>query len=326
MQGRRQLRLAVDAVQGGRNFGTKLWNAARFAEMNGCHGQGASAETPEASQTVNRWIIGETARTAAAVDKALSAYRFNEAASALYDHIWKVFCDWYVEFAKPLLQGDDAEAKAETQRTMAWALDQCVILLHPIMPFLTEALWGELATRNTPLIHAAWPVLTPADAADPAADAEINWVIRLIDGIRSARAELNVPPRAQIDMVLTVHAPEVADRLRRNAPLIERLAGLSGSAVADEAPSGSITLALDDCAVNLQVAGVIDIAAERARLEKSLGKVRKDAVGLEKKLGNENFLAKAPDEIVEEQRERLAAARSEAAKLEGALARLASLG
>ncbi|HET7409485.1 MAG TPA: valine--tRNA ligase, partial [Paracoccaceae bacterium] len=203
VQGRRQLRLAVDAVQAGRNFGTKLWNAARFAEMNGCYGHAPALRQPEASHTVNRWIIGETARTAEAVDRALSAYRFNEAAGALYDHIWKVFCDWYMELAKPLLQGEDQAAKTETQRTMAWALDQCLVLLHPIMPFLTEALWGQLDQRDRLLIHAPWPQLDPAEVADPAADAEIRWVIRLIDGIRSVRAELNVPPKAPIAMVLT---------------------------------------------------------------------------------------------------------------------------
>ncbi len=276
-------------------------------------------------QTVNRWIVGETARTAQAVDRALSAYRFNEAAGRLYDHIWKVFCDWYVEFAKPLLQGEDQAARAETQRTMAWALDQCLVLLHPIMPFITEALWSQLASRDRMLVHAAWPQLDPSQVADPEADSEVDWVIRLIEGIRSVRSELNVPPKAQIAMVITGHSPAVGHRLLRNAALIQRLAGLSECGVADEAPAGSVTLALEDCAINLALAGVIDIAAERARLEKTLGKIQNDAKGLEKKLGNENFLAKAPEEVVDEQRDRLAAARSEAARLESALARLARL-
>jgi valyl-tRNA synthetase len=326
VQGRRQLRLAVDQVQVGRNFGTKLWNAARFAEMNGAYEDHRDAPQPlEPRHTVNRWIIGETVRTAAAVDRALSALKFNEAAGALYDHVWKVFCDWYVEFAKPLLQGEDAAARAETRATMAWALDRCLVLLHPIMPFLTEALWGQLADREKLLVHAAWPELDAGALVDPQADVEIGWVIRLIEGVRSVRAELNVPPRAQIPMVLTGHSPAIGERLLRNAALIQRLATLSECAVADEAPSGSVTLALEDCAVSLELAGVIDIGAERARLEKSLGKARKDADGLERKLGNENFLAKAPKEVVEEQRERLSAARSEAAKLESALTRLAAL-
>src|SRR5690625_3836103 len=325
VQGRRDLRLSVDAVQGGRNFGTKLWNAARFAQMNGCYeGGGSSATPPEARQTVNRWIIGETARTVAAVDKALGAYRFNDAASALYDHIWKVFCDWYVEFAKPLLQGEDKGAKAETQKVMAWALDHCLILLHPIMPFLTEALWGDLSARDRMLIHAPWPEIGP-DAADRAADAEMGWVIHLIEGIRSIRAELNVPPKARIAMVLTGASGEAEARLSRNLPLIQRLGGLSEAKIAAEAPSGSVTLALEDSTANLQLADVINIEAERGRLSKALAKIRKEANGMERKLANEKFLAKAPEQVIEEQRERLAASQAEAAKIEAAIERLAEL-
>jgi valyl-tRNA synthetase len=209
---------------------------------------------------------------------------------------------------------------------MAWALDRCLVLMHPIMPFITEALWGGLAPRDRPLVHAAWPELEAAALVDAQADAEIGWVIRLIEGVRSVRAELNVPPRAQIPMVLTGHSPATGERLLRNSALIQRLASVSECAVADEAPPGSVTLALEDCAVNLELAGVIDIGAERARLEKTLGRVRKDADGLAAKLGNRNFLAKAPEEVVEEQRERLAAAHSEALRLETALTRLAALG
>src|SRR5690625_796553 len=325
VQGRRDLRLSVDAVQGGRNFGTKLWNAARFAQMNGCYEEGAGQTVPpEARQTVNRWIIGETARTVAAVDKALGAYRFNDAASALYDHIWKVFCDWYVEFAKPLLQGEDKGAKAETQKVMAWALDHCLILLHPIMPFLTEALWDDLSARDRMLIHAQWPEIG-ADAADRAADAEMGWVIHLIEGIRSVRAELNVPPKARIAMVLTGYSAEAEARLSRNLPLIQRLGGLSEAVTSDEAPSGSVTLALEDSTANLQLADVINIEAERARLSKSLARIRKESSGLAQKLANEKFLAKAPEQVIEEQRERLAISESEAAKIEAAIKRLAEL-
>ena len=196
---------------------------------------------------------GSSARRCArpqAVDRALTALKFNEAAGALYDHIWKVFCDWYVEFAKPLLQGDDAAARAETRATMAWALDRCLVLLHPIMPFVTEALWGQLgparaACSCTPPGPSStpprWPILRPTPRS--------TGSIRLIDGVRSVRAELNVPPKAQIAMVMTGHSPEVGERLLRNAALIQRLAGLSECAVADEAPAGSVTLALEDCAV-----------------------------------------------------------------------------
>ncbi len=329
VQARRTLRMSDQATEGGQRFGTKLWNAARFAEMNNCYDAPSMhigrASSVHANHTVNRWIIGETARVAASVDQALGDYRFNEAASALYAHIWGTFCDWYLEFSKPLLTGDDAEARAETQAVTAWALDQCLILLHPIMPFITEELWGALATREQSLIHVDWPDLDVAALSDADADAEMGWVIRLIEGIRSVRAEMNVPAAAKIDMVLTGHSPDVAHRMLRNVQLIQRLARLSECAVADQAPDGSVTMVLEDCAVNLALAGVIDVAAEKARLEKALAKAEKDAAGIGKKLSNEGFLSKAPEEVVEEQRERLVAAQSEAEKLSAALERLSSL-
>ncbi len=326
VQGRRQLRLSEQAVEGGRNFGTKLWNAARFAEMNGCYEGGSPATPPsDPRQTANRWIIGETARTLAKADAALAACKFNEAAGALYDHVWKVFCDWYVEFSKPLLMGDDEAAKAETQATMAWALDQCLILLHPIMPFITEELWGALATREKLLIHTDWPVLDES-SADAEADREMDWVIRLIDGIRSVRSEMNVPVAAQIPMVVSGASEVIAGRIERNEALIARLARLSEAAIDSQVPEGAITLAMEDCAVNLPLANVIDIAAESARLAKAVGKLEKEIGGLEGKLANEKFLSRAPAEVIEEQRERLAVAAAERDRLAAARARIEALG
>ena len=350
VQARRTLRMSNDAAQGGQRFGTKLWNAARFAEMKAAYAPSevdlASIQVPYARHTpairllyachtdairvdselqvLNRWIIGETARTAKAVTEALESHRFNDACAALYTHIWGTFCDWYVEFSKPLLEGEDAAIRAETQAVMSWALDNCLILLHPIMPFLTEELWGALGERAKPLIHTDWPEL--GDLTDTQADREVGWVIRVIEGIRSVRAEMNVPAGARIDMVLTGHNPEVAHRLLRNSQLIQRLARLNECAVAERAPEGSVTLALEDCTVNLPLAGVIDFAAERGRLQKTLDKVAKEAGALEKKLSNQGFLAKAPAEVVEEQRDRLSAATDEQARLGAALARLADLG
>ncbi|MEO1456570.1 MAG: valine--tRNA ligase, partial [Pseudomonadota bacterium] len=324
----RDIKLAVSRVAGYRNFGTKLWNAARFCEMNACHPV-AGFDPASATRPVNRWIVGETVRTVAAVDEALAAYRFNEAATALYDHIWKTFCDWYLELSKPLLTGEDNAAKAETQAVAAWALDRILIALHPLMPFITEELWGQIGAnaggRETRLVHAPWPAL-PETLVDPASDEEIGWTIRLIEGIRSLRAEMNVPPGAQIEMVLTGHSPATAMRLLRNAQLIQRLARLSEVAVAEQAPAGSVTLALEDCAVNLPLAGVIDVAAETARLSKERAKLEKEIAGLEAKLANETFLAKAPEAVVAEQRERLANAGAERGRLVAALERLAGLG
>ncbi|MEM6623351.1 MAG: valine--tRNA ligase [Pseudomonadota bacterium] len=325
VQGRRTLRMGPEVTQGGQRFGTKLWNAARLAQMREAHTVPPSKTPPAASLTVNKWIIGETARAAAQVTEALEKYRFNEASSALYDHIWKVFCDWYVEFSKPYLEGADGPEKDETRACMAWALDQCLVLLHPIMPFITEELWGTLAPRDKPLIHADWPDLNAAALADADADREIGWVIRLIDGIRSVRAEMNVPAGAQIELVLTGHSVEVAHRMLRNSQLIQRLARLSECAVAEHAPEGSVTIALDDCAANLPLKGVIDVAQEKARLQKTLGKSEKEIKGLQGKLSNQGFLAKAPEEVIEEQRDRLAIAEAEAARLSQALERLAGL-
>ncbi|WP_340110531.1 valine--tRNA ligase [Pikeienuella sp. HZG-20] len=321
-QGRRQIRLAESTVEGGRNFITKLWNAARFAEMNGC------APTPGfdpagASEPLNRWIVGETAKTRLAVDKALEEYHFNDAANALYTHTWRVFCDWYVEFSKPLLQGDD-EIAAETRATMAWALDQILLMLHPIAPFATEALWAATAARDKPLVHGDWPVYG-AELIDAPAAAEIDWVISVIERIRSVRSELNVNPGAKPPLILVEADADARLWIERNGSLIRRLARVE-SIAPGAAGKGAVTLALAGAVLALPLAGVIDVAAERARLQKAVEKAAKEVGGVKAKLSNPKFLAKAPDDVIEEQKERLAAAEAAAAKLSAALTRLAEIG
>ncbi|MFQ5622238.1 MAG: valine--tRNA ligase [Paracoccaceae bacterium] len=321
----RDLKLSTQRVAGYRNFGTKLWNAGRFAEMNDCKPR-ADFDPGKVGQTVNRWIIGETARVREATDAALAAYRFNDAANGLYSHVWGRVCDWYVEFAKPLLQSDDAAVVAETRATMAWAIDQCLILLHPIMPFITEQLWGQIAERPKMLVHADWPEYTAAELADAEADAEMGWVIGLIEDIRSARAELHVPAGARVPLVeLELDAPR-RRALERNRALVARLARISEFAQSDAAPKGSVALVVEGGAFCLPLADVIDVAAERARLDKVLQKLGKEISGLERKLANEKFLANAPEEVVGEQRERLEMAALEAAKLKSAMERLAEIG
>ncbi|MEM6972431.1 MAG: valine--tRNA ligase [Pseudomonadota bacterium] len=324
----RDVRLSVSRVEGYRNFQTKLWNAARFCEMNDCVPV-AGFDPASPTRPVNRWIVGETVRMVAAVDEALAAYRFNDAATTLYDHIWKTFCDWYLELSKPLLQGEDAGAQAETRATAAWALDRIIICLHPIMPFVTEALWEETGARagGRPgmCAHADWPVLAQ-DLADADADAEMGWTIRLIEGIRSLRAEMNVPAGAKLELVMTGHTPAVAMRLLRNSELVQRMARLSEVAVAEHAPDGSVTFSLDDCAISLPLAGVIDVEAESARLTREIDKLVKERKAVEAKLANERFLTKAPAEIVAENRQRLETLAGEITRLEAALARLATLG
>ena len=316
----RDLKLSEDRIAGYRNFGTKLWNAARFAEINGCRPDPGFDPTA-VTLTANKWIVGETGRLRETLDAALAAYRFNDAANALYAHVWGKVCDWYVELAKPLFGGDGA---AETRATMAWVLDQCLILMHPVMPFITEALWGAIAARGRLLCHTDWPGYGE-ELIDPAADAEMTWVIGLIEDIRSVRAQLHVPAGARVPLVeLALAAPQAA-ALERNRPLVARLARVDRFERAAEAPRGAITLAREGGSFCLPLAGVIDVAAERERLAKAIDKLEKESAGLRAKLANQAFLARAPEEVVDEQRARLEAAEAEIAVLRAAADRLAGL-
>ena len=320
----RDLKLSKDRVAGYRNFTTKLWNAARFAEMNSVwDGHETRATPPEARETVNRWIIGETARIREEVDAALDAYRFNDAANGLYAFVWGKVCDWYIEFAKPLLDGD---AAAETRATMAWVLDQCLILLHPFMPFVTEELWGQTGKRGGLLVHADWPEHAGAALIDRQADREMNWVIALIESIRSARTQMRVPAGANLEMLQLELDAAGRDAWARNAALIKRLARIESLRESDAAPRGSLTIAVDGGTFALPLEGVIDIAEERARLEKTLSKLEKELGGMRKRLDNPGFLSSAPEDVVQETREKLQQTEEEAARLQAAVARLADTG
>ena len=319
------LKLDMQRITGYRNFGTKLWNFARFAEMNGVFD--VTADTiPQPTQTLNKWIIGETAKTLAEVDEALANYRFNDAANALYAFVWGKVCDWYVEFSKPLLQGEDAAAKTETQKTMKWVLDQCLILLHPIMPFITEELWGLSSTRPKMLIHADWPKYTGADLVDAAADHEMNWVIGLIESVRSARAQMHVPAGAYVPLLATQIDDAGQAAWDRNAVLIKRLARIESLEHADAFPKGTIAVPAEGARFGMPLADIIDIEEEKARLEKTLGKLAKELGGLRGRLNNPKFVESAPEEVVEETKANLTAREDEEAKLNEALARLSELG
>jgi len=320
----RDLKLSPTRFTGYRNFGTKLWNAARFAEMNECK-PSADFDPASVQQTVNKWIIGETARALESTSASLEAYRFSDAAMGLYAHVWGKVCDWYVEFAKPLLQSDDAAVVAETRATMAWAIDQCLIMLHPIMPFITEQLWGDITQRENMLIHQDWPTY-PADLIDVEADREMNWVITLIESIRSVRAEMRVPAGAKIPMVQLQLDKAGQAALKGNTLLIHRLARLSNLSLAAEAPKGAITVAVEGGVFCLPLADIIDLEAEKARLEKALTKLAKEIGGLKGKLGNAKFLEKAPEAVVAENRENLTRAEAEAGKITEAINRLHALG
>lgn len=316
------LKLDTQRIAGYRNFGTKLWNACRFAEMNGVwEGHETQAAPPAASATVNRWILGEMARTKAEVDAALTDFRFDQAADVLYKFVWGKVCDWYVEFAKPLFDGDLA---AETRATMAFVLDQCMILLHPIMPFITEELWSTTGKRAKMLVHTDWPDYG-TDLIDAASDREMNWVTGLIDEIRSARAQMHVPVGLKVDLVATALSDEARTAWANNETLIKRLARVETLTEATTAPKGSVAVTAEGASFAMPLDGIIDIAEERARLQKAYDKLGKEIGGLKGRLNNPAFVASAPEEVVIEARANLEAREEEAAKIDMALKRLAEL-
>ena len=298
----RDIKLSKQRVAGYRNFATKLWNAARYCQMNGCLPD-AGFDPASCRRTVNRWIVGEMAGLRLRLDEAMAAYRFDEAAQALYRAAWNVFCDWYLEFTKPILAGDDEAAAAETRRTAGWALDRLLVMLHPVMPFVTEELWRRLdENRPTRLIACRWP----GDEApiDAAAAAEMDWVVRLISLVRTVRAELNVPPAARLAALLKDGGAAAEARLERHRRLVLRLARLESIAPAAAVPPGSAQAPIDGATLILPLAGIVDLAAEGARLAREIDRAGRDLSGLERKLANEAFLARAPAAVVEEARRR----------------------
>lgn len=305
----RDLKLAISRVEGYRNFVTKIWNAARFLEMNEC--RRVEGYDPKANTLpLNRWIVGATVRALASVRTGIEDYKFNEAANSAYDFVWGTFCDWYVEFAKPVFMGEDEAAKAETRATAAWALDQILIMLHPMMPFVTEELWAETgkfgAARESMLITTEWP--SHQGLEDAAADAELAWLIDVISNVRSVRSEMNVPAGAKLQLVVTGAGEQTLSRLVAGTSLISRLARLEEISPQTQVPGESAQFVVGDSTFALPLAGVIDLAVEKARLEKEVAKLDAEISQIDKKLGNEQFVAKAPEEVIEEQKARREAA------------------
>ncbi|WP_415402328.1 valine--tRNA ligase [Tateyamaria sp. SN3-11] len=317
------LKLDTQRIAGYRNFGTKLWNATSYGDMRGVFDLPHEDTVPDTKHPLNRWIKGEIAKTRETVDQALTDYRFNDAASALYAFTWNTFCDWYLEFTKPIFDEGTEDEIAETRATYAWALDQCLILLHPIMPFITEELWGQKA-RPKQLIHADWPTYT-SDLVDAEADAELNWVIRLIEAIRSARAQMHVPAGAYVPCVVKGFEAQAKAAYDRNKALIHRFARLESLTETDDFPKGTVALAVSGGSFGLPLADVIDVGEEIARLEKTLGKLAKELGGLRGRLKNPKFAASAPPEVVEETKANLALREEEESKLQEALTRLKEL-
>ena len=319
----RDLKLSEQRIEGYRNFGTKLWNAARFAEFN--EAKPVECFDPSSvEQTLNKWIIGETARARIAVDHALEQYRFNDAATALYEFIWKKLCDWYVELSKPLFQGGDEAVIAETRATLAWVMDQALVLMHPIMPFITEKLWDEFP-RAKMLVHTDWPTYGD-ELIDAGADAEMNWVVSLIEQIRSVRAEMRVNAGAKIPMISLGLDATATTAFENNKAMIMRLGRIEEVSSASEAPQGAVTLPVEGGQFCLPLADIIDIDAEKARLTKAIEKLEKELGQIKGKLSNEKFVANAPEHVVDESRTRLESGAEELSTLQEAMARVAALG
>jgi valyl-tRNA synthetase len=316
----RDIKLSAQRVEGYRNFATKLWNAARFAEINGCV-RDHSFDPRKTKETLNRWIAHETANATRQVTEAIKAYKFNDAAGAIYRFVWNVYCDWYLELIKPVLTGPDGAGKNETRAAAAWALDQILKLLHPFMPFVTEELWRVTGMHREPLLAlSSWPHYDDLD--DPEAEAEIGWVIDLITAIRSVRVEMNIPPATMLPLVLAGASPNAHQRARRWTEFIQRLARVGDISFAETAPQGAVQLVVRGDVAALPLKGVIDLAAERARLAKEMAKCDADIARVDAKLGNPNFVARAPEEVVEEEKEKREEAQLRKAKLSEALQRL----
>ena len=309
----RDVKMDEKRVEGYRNFATKLWNAARFCQSNGI-GASTSIEAPTATSAVNKWIIGEVVETLAELDKAMADLRFDAAANAVYHFVWDQFCDWYIELIK-------GNFDAETRAVAGWVLDQILVMLHPFMPFVTEELWSKLGDRaDYPLITAKWP--QPGAGVDAAAKAEVDWLIALIGNLRTAKNELGIAPGAKLDAYLPDPSAATRGIIERNPAAIERLARLSGIRF-EAAPAGAaMQVGAGDANLIIPLEGVIDIAAEKARLTKALEVSTKEAKSLEGRLSNPAFVEKAKPEAVEKARADHAMHAAEAERLAAALARL----
>jgi valyl-tRNA synthetase len=319
----RDVKLTESRVEGYRNFATKLWNASRFAEMNEC----ASVEGFDPAtvrQTVNQWIGGELQTALAELNEALEAYRFNDAASAIYEFVWGIYCDWYLELIKPILNGDDTDAVLETRAMVAWIRDEILKMLHPFMPFVTEELWERVAehgpARADLLALTEWPA--HEGLGNTAATEEVGWVVRLVSEVRSVRSEMNVPAGAKIPLEIVGGDESERTRAVAHEETIKRLARLDRISFVEAPTAGAAAIVFEDTTLALPLTGVIDMTAERERLEKEVEKAKKEIAKIDGKLANPNFVARAPEEVVEENRERKIDFEGQIKRIEAALKRL----
>ena len=319
----RDIKLSESRVEGYRNFATKLRNATRFCEINECFTAGAF-NPAEATLPLTQWLVGETYRATEAITASLEAYRFNDASTSVYQFIWDGFCDWFIELAKPILQGDDEAAKIETQAAAQWGLQNALKLLHPFMPYVTEELWQEIKPVDTGakfLMLENWPQI-PENLMNKDADAEINWVIKAITSIRSVRSEMNVPAGAKIPLIVSGSNELTQQRIVRHNDVLKRLARLDTITVQNDFPEGSIQSIVEEAVFAIHLNEVIDVTAETDRLKKEITKVEKEISKISGKLNNQGFLEKAPDAVIQENKSRLQDEQSKLEKLETALDRL----
>ena len=319
----RDIKLSESRVEGYRNFATKLRNATRFCEINECFTAGAF-NPADATLPLTQWLVGETYRATEAISASLEAYRFNDASTSVYQFIWDGFCDWFIELAKPILQGDDEAAKIETQAAAQWGLQNALKLLHPFMPYVTEELWQEIKPADTGakfLMLENWPQI-PENLMNKDADAEINWVVKAITGIRSVRSEMNVPAGSKIPLIVSGSNKLTQQRIVRHNDVLKRLARLDTITVQNDFPEGSIQSIVEEAVFAIHLNEVIDVTAETDRLKKEITKVEKEISKISGKLSNQGFLEKAPDAVIQENKSRLQDEQSKLEKLETALSRL----
>ena len=317
----RDINLSDSRIQGYRNFATKLWNAARFCEMNECYSV-KDFDVNNAKLEINKWIVTKAKEATKDVTDNLNNYRFSDAANAVYQFIWGTFCDWYIELTKPIFYGENAEDIKETRATAAWVLDRILVILHPFMPFITAELWQNLATRDTKLIKTAWPL---NEKINSAAKEEIDWAIDFISAVRSLRAAMNLPAGAKLHVYAKASAKDLAVLEKQNKLIctLARLETLEPLGT-KEITKDMVQTVCGEATILIPLKGVVDFAAERERLNKELEALNKNLEGYARKLSNESFVAKAPEKVVAEEKRRQSEAMENKAKVEEALARIAN--
>lgn len=318
----RDINVSEARIQGYRNFATKLWNSARFGEMNEC-ALPADFDENGVKHPVNRWIVAKVKEATVELTENLDNFRFSDAANTVYQFVWGAFCDWYIEMIKPILYGSNEEEKAETRAAFAWVLNRILVILHPFMPFITSELWNNTGTRSERLINVSWP---KNESFDTAAIGDIDWVIELIGSIRSLRAEMNLPAGAKLTVLLKGANADSLAHLLRFKPIICSLARLEDiCGYEDEITPDMVQSVFREASLLIPLKGVVDFAAERERLQKELAGLEQNLAGYERKLSNPSFVERAPAAVVEEEKRRRAEALENKAKVEEALARIVGL-